>query len=238
MTDITVAVAAVRSFKQEVINLGDIAIYVANRQNGLKEALIAEIFGASGFVLPTGFDSRRHTTEVTRTERIVQGTLNGVDVDCNPDTRSCINAISLEFAQKQRWPIRRLPNLPKVTLPANRSVRPIGVVTLSWRFSGESTLYDVEFIVLPKCVYPVILGRDFLISSKTTNPQLFYRRFKKKREYPERRNCICFLGSSFDKTRCAFNGHTAWALADTGSDVMVVSRKLCNGSSTRYQNRR
>jgi hypothetical protein len=173
MTDITVAVAAVRSFKQEVINLGDIAIYVANRQNGLKEALIAEIFGASGFVLPTGFDSRRHTTEVTRTERIVQGTLNGVDVDCNPDTRSCINAISLEFAQKQRWPIRRLPNLPKVTLPANRSVRPIGVVTLSWRFSGESTLYDVEFIVLSKCVYPVILGRDFLISSKTMDPQFF-----------------------------------------------------------------
>jgi hypothetical protein len=166
-----------------------------------------------------------HTNIVSKTEWILPGTLDGAAVDAYPDTGSCVNAIPLEFARKQGWLIRSRPNLSKVKLPANRSVRPLGVVTLPWRFSGETTVYNVEFLVLRKCIYRVILGQEFLISSKSLDILHYRRRFKKKRVYSERRKRLCFLGSSFDKARGAFNGHTAWVLADTGSDVMVVSRQ-------------
>ncbi|KAL2808850.1 hypothetical protein BJX63DRAFT_407712 [Aspergillus granulosus] len=186
--------------------------------------VVAPFSSVSGPILPAGFDPSWPTNKVARIERVVPGTLDEVDVDCFPDTGSCINAISLELAKQQGWPIRYRHNLPKVKLPTNRSVRPLGVVTLPWSFSGENTVYDVEFLILPRCVHPVILGRNFLISSQTLDTELLYRRFKKKRVYHTRRNRLCFLGSLFDRTRGTFNGHTAWALADTGSDVMVVSR--------------
>lgn len=81
-------------------------------------------------------------------------------------------------------------------------------------------MWIVNFHVLEKCVHPVILGRRFLVSTKSLN-EFSYRIQKKQVDCA--RNRLCFLGPTDTKTRGSLNGHRAWALADTGSDVMVVS---------------
>ncbi|KAL3450302.1 hypothetical protein BJX65DRAFT_270543 [Aspergillus insuetus] len=174
------------------------------------------------------YDKQRyeHTNETPK-EWIIPGKIAKIMVDACPDTGSCINVISLDFAREQGWPVRSRPNLPRVKLPGNRSIRPLGVITLPWRFTRESGVYNLDFYILRNCVYPVILGRRFLISSKSLRPGFFYSRFKEREVESKKRKRLCFLGSAGgNRTRGALNGHGAWALADTGSDVMIVSRSF------------
>ncbi|KAL2785643.1 hypothetical protein BJX66DRAFT_342886 [Aspergillus keveii] len=182
--------------------------------------------------LPEGFKRKydkqdSEQTNKTPKEWIVSGSVGKIAVDACPDTGSCINAISLDFAREQGWPVRSRPNLPRVKLPGNRSIRPLGVITLPWRFARESGVYNLDFYILRKCVYPVILGRNFLISSRSFRYWTFFSRFKEREVEIRKRRRLCSLGSIGDnRTRGALNGRGAWALADTGSDVMIVSRSF------------
>ncbi|KAJ0414677.1 hypothetical protein BJY00DRAFT_318594 [Aspergillus carlsbadensis] len=156
---------------------------------------------------PEGFKrkydkQRSEQTNKTLKEWIVPGSVGKVAVDACPDTGSCINSISLEFAREQGWPVRSRPNLPRVKLPGNRSIRPLGVITLPRRFARESGVYNLDFYILRN-------------------------RFKEREVEIKKRKRLCSLGSvGGNRTRGALNGHGAWALADTGSDVMIVSRSF------------
>ncbi|PGH23555.1 hypothetical protein AJ80_02335 [Polytolypa hystricis UAMH7299] len=166
--------------------------------------------------------SRSQDRRGTRTEWVAPGSLNCILVDGCPDTGSSINAISREFVRQQKWPFQRSTNFTPVNLPGNRSATPLGIIELPWTFDGESTTHNLVFHVLPKCAHPVILGREFLKSSQTLSKK-FIHRIKKKVVDGTEWNRLFLLDSPHEKTWGTLNGSSACALADTGSDVMIIS---------------
>ncbi|KAL4922948.1 retropepsin-like aspartic protease [Aspergillus undulatus] len=177
------AAAAMLDRTPDNIRLGDVVVGRPNvvilppRASKAKDNILRTILG-----IP------EPTHEVKRTEYVTSGFINNILIDGFPDTGSCVNAISAEFLQRQGWTFRRRPNLPKVKLPGNRSIRPLGTIRLPWTFRGEDYTYNVSFYVLQKCVHPVILGRRFLMSSKTLQMNLL-RRIQKKEVKPTVLKC-------------------------------------------------
>ncbi|OJJ46801.1 hypothetical protein ASPZODRAFT_2031408 [Penicilliopsis zonata CBS 506.65] len=160
------------------------------------------------------------------TELVTRGRLHGVLVDGCPDTGSCVNIVSYDFVRRQKWNFQPHSDLPHIQLPGRGTVRPLGTITLPWRFEGEERAYDIIFHVLAKCVHPVILGRKFLASSGSLGQ--FFSRMKRKiiSITTGRKNRLFLLDSPRERGVGSWgklNGHAACALADTGSDVMVIS---------------
>lgn len=174
--------------------------------------------------------ARRESPIMTRTEWFTSGILNGVSTDGCPDTGSCINAISADYAKQQGWHFQPRSSLPGVKIPGNGFIRPIGTVTLPWQFKGETPQHKILFHVLPKSIHPVILGRIFLRATKCLDRK-FAHRIQKKMTLCAQKNRLCFLGSRPGHTWGTLNGRRACALADTGSDVMIISRRFAKSLS-------
>lgn len=151
--------------------------------------------------------------------------LDGIPVEACPDTGSCINGISYDLVKHQNWTFHRNFQSPGVKLPGNGFSRLLGTIELPWQFDDESTVHKITFSVLSNCVHPVILGRKFLRSSKSLTEK-FIHRIKEKVVQLAPRNRLFLLGFQRDETWGTINNHNACALADTGSDVMVMSLKF------------
>lgn len=151
------------------------------------------------------------------------GTLNGVvPVNALPDWGSSVDAISEEFATKNRLSIEYTP-VKTIGLLGNNRTESIGRTFVNFQFRGEQQSYWREFHILRRSVCDVILGKSFLAETQTLSK--FAHRIVERIRMGIRKCDRLFLldESPGDRIRCTVNGVPAAALPDTGSDLMLVS---------------
>jgi hypothetical protein len=155
-------------------------------------------------------------------QREVPGTINDIPVQAVPDYGSSIDAISDSFARKHRMKIKAVDKI-SIKLPGGRVVESIGVVIGHFKFQSESQTYTRHFRVLRKCVFDMVLGREFLEQTGTLT-DFCHRIVKRFRPCVQKGSRFFLLDESpKDRIRCAVNGANASAFPDTGSDLMLVS---------------
>ncbi|KAF9872645.1 hypothetical protein CkaCkLH20_09824 [Colletotrichum karsti] len=152
------------------------------------------------------------------TEYTVQGNVNGVNVAALPDTGSDECMISSSLASK----LGHQPNPGTermITLANKKRIHSPGMVEVIWKFGQESIPHKLKCWMLPTCSNDLILGSRFLETTKTLTS--FLHRVQ-KRLIP-RRLRLRLLGQVKKRLMGILNGRNTTALADTGSDLMLVS---------------
>lgn len=160
----------------------------------------------------------------------IDGSLNDISVSAVPDTGSSFDIISEQFATANNLQIDthgkidfKLPNGAKRTF--------LGTVTAPWVFSGEKEAHKRVFHVLKDCIHQVVLGADFLDTTRTFST--FAHRIKEvisrnlPSTTPRRVLYIDQLGASASsKARLLSlcNGHPVFGLPDTCSDISIINR--------------
>ncbi|KAF1990514.1 hypothetical protein K402DRAFT_451456 [Aulographum hederae CBS 113979] len=169
---------------------------------------------------PWQFPSNPNPNKCKR-EREVYGSLNELPVRAFPDTGSDRDFISAEFARKHEIRVNTTER-PSIRLPHGLPIHAVGTVSLSFSLAGETATYDRVFTVLERSIHDVILGGSFLKETQTLTR--FAHRIKEKlvsvASYLPR---ICLTGNHRERIVGYVNGVPTIALADTGSDVMIVS---------------
>ncbi len=150
------------------------------------------------------------------------GTINGVPVNALPDTGSSVDAISEDFAKLHGLRIRAT-DTRSIRLIGGHVAESVGRIVGDFTFQGEKHGYRREFHVLRNSVCELVLGRKFLDQTKTLTE--FCRRIVKRVRPCVQKGNRLFLLDEFpkDRLRCTVNGSEASAVADTGSDLMLVS---------------
>ena len=113
---------------------------------------------------------------------------------------------------------------PKILLPTGGEIQPLGKVKLPFYFSGEPDVYERTFTVVKGCIHDVVLGNKFLKLTKTLcqhHQRLKERVLTKCSHIPR----LCLLNSLNERIRGSINGISTNAYPDTGSDVMVISKR-------------
>lgn len=152
----------------------------------------------------------------------VLGTLNGVNVNALPDSGSGMDAVSENFA-KRHFPGFKPNGTASVRLPGGHQATSVGRIVGDFKFQGEKHVYRREFHVLRNSMYDLVLGKAFLNLTETLTKHC-HRIIEKVRPGLRVGGRLFLLGQpSRDGLPCSVNGAEAWALPDTGSDVMAVS---------------
>jgi hypothetical protein len=150
----------------------------------------------------------------------VVGLIGGTEVSCLPDKGAACNFMSLQHAKRHGIPVT--PSQPdnKITRLGNGKVVKIaGHATLPFSYKGEAESYQLEFVVLPRCIKDVILGSPFLRLTKLFEHHA-HRIVRKLRTISGARACYT---ASQERVVGMLDGELVHALPDTGSDVMLVS---------------
>ncbi|KAK5654257.1 hypothetical protein OQA88_7432 [Cercophora sp. LCS_1] len=130
----------------------------------------SSIFSSSSPPSPAPSDDRALTPgrggELER-QLEVQGSLNGVQCSAIPDLGSSFNILSEAFALSHGFHIKKQKRPRQYALPNGTRKQFSGVANLTWKFHGESGTHRCIFHVLRGCVHPVILGENFLRTTKT-----------------------------------------------------------------------
>jgi hypothetical protein len=149
------------------------------------------------------------------------GSLMGISVSAIPDTGSELNIVSDHFIKlhgiKLDSEFQRSIQLP------NRETISTGTVSLPFSFEGEKSTFSIVFTVMPNCVHDVILSNSFLRTTETLTR--FSSRLKSKFVPSLHIPRLRLLGAPKQRILGSINGHTAVALPDTGSDVMLISKQ-------------
>jgi hypothetical protein len=161
-----------------------------------------------------------------RVEWAIPGSVGGVPVSACPDYGSTTDIISHNFVQRYRFPLNPA-STAKVKLANGRFLHTLGTVSLPFKFANEAKVYHRVFTVLPNCVQDVLLGQSFLKATKTLT-KFTYRLKKTIMKVPSRLTRLFLIGSPDHRVQRRVNGHTVQALPDTGSDVMIMSKKYAD----------
>jgi hypothetical protein len=156
-----------------------------------------------------------------REEWVIMGSLKGITVSAIPDTGSELNIVSDHFIKlhgiKLDSEFQRSIQLP------NRETISTGTGSLPFSFEGEKSTFSIVFTVMPNCVHDVILSNSFLRTTETLTR--FSSRLKRKFVPSLHMPRLRLLGAPKQRILGSINGHTAVALPDTGSDVMLISKQ-------------
>jgi hypothetical protein len=167
---------------------------------------------------------RRRTSNFSsrRTEHLVEGLVNGRQVDAFPDTGADSSFISLKPADELGLtPSHR--NERAIHLPNKKVVVSPGVVEVPWVFRGESSLSKIQCWIFPESVHELVLGNPFIKLSETLTR--FRHRIKSRLAAFSRRLRLRLMGFEQQRVWSLLSGHLTMVLPDTGSDVMLVSSK-------------
>ena len=150
----------------------------------------------------------------------VVGLVGGTEVSCLPDKGAACNFMSLQHAKRHGIPVTPSQSDNKITRLGNGKVVKIaGHATLPFSYKGEAESYQLEFVVLPRCIKDVILGSPFLRLTKLFEHHA-HRIVRKLRTISGARACYT---ASQERVVGMLDGELVHALPDTGSDVMLVS---------------
>ena len=156
----------------------------------------------------------------------IPGLLQGIKVEAIPDYGSDLDIISEAFVRRNNWKIRILSrnSAPKIRLPTGGEVQSLGNIKLPFSFTGEPDVFERTFTVVKHCIHDIVLGNKFLKLTKTLSHH--YHRLKERvRAKCSRTPRLCLLNSSSERIRGSINGSSTNAYPDTGSDVMVISKR-------------
>lgn len=151
----------------------------------------------------------------------IPGKVGGLDVSACGDTGSEFDIVSTSFAERNSIGITRDTKTREYTLPDGQFGRFVGSVLLPFQFRGEQETYMREFQVLQGCVQDVILSRSFLSVTGTLNR--FRHRIVRTIFGKNGFNKLLSIGSAGRSLPGFLDGIPAKALADTGSDLNLVS---------------
>lgn len=154
------------------------------------------------------------------TDYVVEGEVNDMHTTACPDTGADDCVISDDFASKLGLlPISGTRKL--VVLANGKTVESPGMVELHWKFSRDRTPHSLHCWILPDCINDLVLGRTFLGVTKT----LTTFRDRIKRIIRPKTHRLKLIGTEKQRILGSFNNQATAALADTGSDLMLVSSK-------------
>lgn len=166
----------------------------------------------------------------------VSGTVNNVPVSALADTGSCIDVISESFARRHNLQIDRSQR-QEIKLPKGM-LKTVGKTLVIFRFTDDATEHPRWFHILKRSYYEVVLGREFLNMTETCTT---YKNRIQQRLVPciKSGNCLFLLGDpEQDTIKCTINEREGKALADTGSDLMLISGKFARNSGFRVRRER
>ncbi|OTA93463.1 hypothetical protein M434DRAFT_11628 [Hypoxylon sp. CO27-5] len=153
----------------------------------------------------------------------IHGSINGHTIVANADTGANQNIISERLARSMN-----LNPLPRTTgeilLPSGRRLLSQGQVFLQYQFAGEKTVHQLPCAILPlpATSHDLILGGSFLKITET------YTRYihRLKRVFPSLgRISLNLIGDQQEFLSGYLNDKQCMAVPDTGSDIMVMSRR-------------
>ncbi|KAK0722649.1 hypothetical protein B0T26DRAFT_750022 [Lasiosphaeria miniovina] len=159
-----------------------------------------------------------------------QGLLNGVPIAGLVDNRAERCNVSLRFAESHRLSPQD-GTQHTVQLGNGKTVSSPGIVSIPWRFSGESESYLVDCAIIPGCVRDLVLGADFLRLTQTLTK--FRSRIATAAQGALRRLRLNLLAGEKQRLWGFLDGVLASALPDTGSDVMLVSEEYARSRGLR-----
>jgi hypothetical protein len=163
-----------------------------------------------------------------------------------PDSGSEKNIMSESFASRQNLEIHRgVDDLKDFELGSGKSVRSVGRVQVSVQLLGI-TLQKAKrwFYVFENCPVDIILGMEFLQEAEI----LSKNRHLLESCPAELRNLSSLLwigsprddnspGSIKNRLRCSMDGHDLVAVADTGSDLNIMSFECAKREQFRVDTR-
>ncbi|KAN0103395.1 hypothetical protein V8E51_011708 [Hyaloscypha variabilis] len=152
----------------------------------------------------------------------IKGISNGIPVQAFPDTGSDMDIVSKEWVDCHGLQVNS-SSTSMIQLPNNQRTKSIGTVSLHFRFDGDLVGYHRVFQVLPNCLRDFILGRDFLTFTGTLTR--FTHRLVKRVCSGSKVNHLMSVGLPTHRIQGSLNGQTVNAIPDTGSDVMLISRR-------------
>lgn len=143
-----------------------------------------------------------------------------------PDSGSDDNIMSLETAHEFGLPIMDIRDpLPRSFVIANgRTVSAVGQVRLKCAFGpvfSSTVLHECVFYVFPTLVVPMIMGLDFLHSTKTLSKH-HYRLIEDWVPAMQALR-VCSISRPKRQVVCRVGHYVGCATADTGSDMDFVS---------------
>lgn len=152
----------------------------------------------------------------------VKGSVNGALVEALPDTGA--DACYISEPLVSHFGLSPIHGTQRVVKLGNmRRVRSPGMVKVPWKFKGESKAHTLKCWILPGCVQDLILGNAFLRMTNTLTT--FIKRIESKLVTIPTKLRLQSLGNK-NQGLCGFlDGNYTTALADTGSDIMLISRK-------------
>lgn len=190
-----------------------------------KSLHLATLVGKLSFSRKHPDDTRGRTARnysSGRRDHFIEGSVDGKSVEAFPDSGADASFISPHLVAK----LGLVPNHREsriIHLPNNTSVVSPGVVEVPWVFKGEATLNKIQCWIFPGAVHNLVLGSPFLKLSETFTK--FRHRIKSRLSTLSRRLQLRLMGFERQRLWGLLNGHPTLALPDTGSDVMLVSRK-------------
>jgi len=156
-----------------------------------------------------------------RREWFVLGSLSGIRVSAIPDTGSDLDIVSVDFVKRHGITIDSASQR-SIQLPNGKTIS-IGTVSLPFLFEGEKSTFSRVFTVMPNCLHDVILSHSFLRTTETLTK--FSRRLKSKFVPSLHMPRLRLLGTPKQRIWGSINGRTVAAIPDTGSDVMLMSKR-------------
>jgi hypothetical protein len=118
-----------------------------------------------------------------------------------------------------------------VRVGSGAQVKTAGVVSTNFHFRDEpDTEYPLLFHVLPNIAQELVLGKTFLnLTSTFKSKANRLRRVKERFVETLKQYHLLYLGDSGPNFTGLINGRTAKALADTGSNVLVMDETFAAG---------
>jgi len=178
---------------------------------------------ASKYAMPVELYKPKKTVDFSSGQKqyFIAGNAGGSPVEALPDSGADANVISLTLAATLG--LKVTPGTAKmIQLPKGIPVQSPGMVEVPWTFAGEAKKHLLSCWVLPGCVHDLVLGNSFLRATQTLTNYLT-RRIKHRLITLPKRLGLHLLGEERQRLRGYLNGHLTSALADTGSDVMLLS---------------
>jgi hypothetical protein len=144
--------------------------------------------------------------------------INGTLVKAFPDNCSELNLVSEAFVANVK--LEDPPKTP-IRLPNGTFIKASGSVTTHCKFTEDGETFKVKFVVLPRCLHPVILCDSFLRRTETelvVGSRIQYEPLESAAPIQ-----VCLNGTPRQQVIGSINGEEVIASPDIGSDVNVIT---------------
>ncbi|KKZ62126.1 hypothetical protein EMCG_03370 [[Emmonsia] crescens] len=182
---------------------------------------------------PVKASSQYETPEPRRDPRnrefYVPGMVEGIPVFAIPDFGSGFNIVSEELANQHGLTIDT-GYTESYELPNGIIGGFIGTIRVAWSFLNEEATYNCVFHVMQNCICNMILGRDFLDSTKTFTEYVHRRVQVRYRDQhgPSSIRRVLFVDqpspSSRQRLLGEVDGHPIGGFTDTCSDLTIIRK--------------